>query len=80
MAKSIRLGAGKFDHLAPFSVSSAMSAEFGRRAGKHRAAEVREPRLHLGSARIALISLLSFSTISAGVPFGPPMPNQALAS
>jgi hypothetical protein len=34
----------------------------------------------LGSARLALISLLSFSTISAGVAFGAPTPNQALAS
>src|SRR5262249_6773608 len=34
----------------------------------------------LGSARPALISLLSFSTISAGVAFGAPMPYQELAS
>src|SRR5215472_10201164 len=36
--------------------------------------------LILGSARPALISLLSFSTISAGVAFGAPRPNQPLAS
>jgi hypothetical protein len=34
----------------------------------------------LGSARAALISLLSFSTISAGVAFGAPTPDQVLAS
>jgi hypothetical protein len=34
----------------------------------------------LGSARIALISLLSFSTISAGVFFGAPTPNHVVAS
>jgi len=33
-----------------------------------------------GSASIALIALLSASTISAGVPFGATMPYQALAS
>ena len=36
--------------------------------------------LTLGSARPALISLLSFSTISAGVFLGAPTPNQLLAS
>ncbi len=36
--------------------------------------------LILGSARPALISLLSLSTISAGVFFGAPMPNQPLTS
>src|SRR5262249_61070592 len=36
--------------------------------------------LSLGSARPALISLLSFSTISAGVGFGGPTPDQVLAS
>ena len=33
-----------------------------------------------GSASAALISLLSFSMISGGVPFGAPMPKKALAS
>src|SRR5262249_31879513 len=36
--------------------------------------------LILGSARPALISLLSFSTISAGVTLGAPTPNKLLAS
>jgi hypothetical protein len=36
--------------------------------------------LILGSARAVLISLLSFSTISAGVAFGAPTPAQVLAS
>ena len=34
----------------------------------------------LGSSRAALTSLLSLSTISAGVAFGAPTPNQKLAS
>src|SRR5262249_955965 len=34
----------------------------------------------LGSSRAALPSLLSWSTISAGVAFGTPRPNQMLAS
>src|SRR5215467_4058719 len=34
----------------------------------------------LGSASASLTDLLIFSTILAGVPFGAPMPNQALAS
>src|SRR3954463_3034912 len=36
--------------------------------------------LALGSASIALTSLLSLATMSAGVPFGAPIPYQELAS
>src|SRR5262249_29980951 len=61
--------------LPHFSVSSAMS--FAKSAGE--SASASPPRsasraLSLGSARPALISLLSFSTISAGVAFGAPTP------
>ena len=67
--------------LPHFSVSSAMSLP--KSAGEpdeRRAAQVGEPRLHLGVGEAALISLLSLSTISAGVFFGAPTPYQALAS
>ena len=61
--------------LAHFSVSSAMNLP--KSAGEP--ASTSPPRsasraLSLGSARPALISLLSLSTISAGVVFGAPMP------
>src|SRR5262249_19010693 len=67
--------------LPHFSVSSAMS--FPKSAGEPPSRV--PPRsasraLILGSARAALISLLSFSTISAGVAFGAPRPDQPLAS
>src|SRR6266576_604706 len=65
--------------LAHFSVSSAMS--FPKSAGE--SASPMLPRsasraLILGSARPALISLLSLSTISAGVFLGAPTPYQVL--
>jgi hypothetical protein len=67
--------------LPHFFVSSAMSLP--KSAGE--SASALPPRsasraLNLGSARPALISLLSFSTISAGVAFGAQTPNQPLAS
>src|SRR6266481_4372783 len=67
--------------LPHFSVSSAIS--FSKSAGE--SASTAPPRsasraLILGSARPALISLFSFSTISAGVAFGAPTPYQKLAS
>src|SRR6516225_6248091 len=63
--------------LPHFSVSSAMSLP---KSGGD-SASASPPRsasrvLSLGSARPALISLLSFSTISAGVAFGAPRPYQ----
>jgi hypothetical protein len=64
--------------LPHFSVSSAMSLP--KSARKHRAAEVSNARLILGSARPALISLLSLSMIAMGVFLGAPRPNQALAA
>ena len=66
-----------FTTLAHFSVSSAMS--FPKSAGEPgigvppRSANL---ALILGSARAALISLLSLSMISAGVFLGAPMPSQ----
>src|SRR5262249_58077875 len=66
---------------AHFSVSSAMNLP--KSAGEPTSDVL--PRsasraLMLGSARPALISLLSLSTTSAGVAFGAPTPNQLLAS
>src|SRR5262245_24207368 len=67
--------------LAHFSVSAAISLP--KSAGEP-GSTVPPPSarrlLSSGSERPALISLLSFSTISAGVAFGAPTPNQALAS
>src|SRR4029453_4196321 len=67
--------------LAHFSVSSAMSlpksAGVPGRTVPPRAAS---RALILGSARPALISLLSLLITSAGVSFGAPIPNQLLAS
>src|SRR5262245_9056289 len=67
--------------LVHFSVSSAMN--FPKSAGEP--ANTAAPRsvrrvFVLGSARAALISLLSFSTISVGVAFGTTIPYQPLAS
>src|SRR5262245_32292856 len=70
-----------FTTLPHFSVSSAMSLP--KSAGE--SASTSPPRsarraFILGSARPALISVLSFSTISAGVAFGAPTPYQVLTS
>src|SRR5882757_578696 len=70
-----------FTTLAHFSVSSAMN--FPKSAGEPEMAvapnsEIRA--LILGSARAALISLLSLSTISGGVFLGAPTPIQGLIS
>src|SRR5262245_30919909 len=66
---------------AHFSVSSAMnlpnSAGESARGPAPRSAS---RALILGSARPALISLFSFSTISAGVAFGAPRPNHTITS
>jgi len=67
--------------LPHFSVSSAMSLP--KSAGEP--ASVLPPdsairALILESARAALVSWLSLSMISAGVPLGAPRPNQTLAS
>ena len=70
-----------FTTLAHFSVSSAMSLP--KSAGDPASAVPPRSAIRafiFGSARAALISLLSLSTISAGVPFGAPKPTQSLAS
>src|SRR5262249_55082749 len=67
--------------LPHFSVSSAMSLP--KSAGEPASAlppDSATRPLILGSARAALVSWLSLSMISAGVPFGAPRPNQTLAS
>src|SRR5262245_20229979 len=67
--------------LAHFPVSSAMS--FVKSAGEPARALPPDSAIRaliFGSARAALISLLSLSTISVGVPVGAPSPNQTLAS
>src|SRR5262245_44342144 len=82
---------GRLDHcgwmpanlitLAHFSVSSAMSLP--KPAGETTSGvppKSASRACSLGSARLALISLLSRSTISAGVAFGAPTPNQPVAS
>src|SRR6266478_1140696 len=67
--------------LPHFSVSSAINLpkSAGESTSTSPPTSASRP-LSLGSARPALISLLSFSTISAGVAFGAPTPNQPLAS
>jgi hypothetical protein len=67
--------------LPHFSISLAMNAP--KSAGEP--PKTAPPRsairaLNLGLASAALISLLSLSTMSAGVPLGAPMPPHALAS
>src|SRR5262249_24383128 len=67
--------------LAHFSVSAAMSLP--QSVGESASGvppKSASRALSLESARPALISLLSFSTISAGVDFGAAMPAQQLAS
>jgi hypothetical protein len=69
-ATSLRFDARELDHLGPlFGLGGDEFAEIGRREGKLSATFVGKPRLYfiLRSARAALISLLSLSTISAGV-------------
>src|SRR5262249_25412715 len=67
--------------LPHFSVSSAMNLPKSAEApGSAVAPNSASRAFILGSARAALTSLLSLSTISAGVAFGAPMPNQKLAS
>src|SRR5262249_44795679 len=67
--------------LAHFSVSSAiiLASSAGDAVSGSPPRSARRAFI-LGSWRAALPSLLSFSTISAGVAFGAPTPNQPLAS
>src|SRR5262249_42019210 len=67
--------------LPHFSVSSAISLLKSAREPSSTVPPRSASRAFmLGSARAALISLFSFSTISAGVAFGAPTPYQLLAS
>ena len=79
--ESLRLDVGSPHHLAPFlGFVGDKLTEISGRTGKCGAAQVGKRPSNLGSERAALISLLSLSTISAGVFFGAPMPVQKLAS
>src|SRR5262249_24921190 len=67
--------------LAHFSVSSAMSMPKSEdEPGNAAAPRSANRAFNLGSTRPALISLLSLSTMSAGVFFGAPRPVQKVAS
>src|SRR5438128_1743929 len=67
--------------LPHFSVSSVISLPKSPGEPRSRVPPNSASRaLILGSVRTALISLLSLSTISAGVPVGAPAPHQELAS
>src|SRR5262249_1637889 len=67
--------------LAHFSVSVAMNlAKSEGEPGNTAAPRSANRAFNLGSTRPALISLLSLSTISAGVSLGAPIPCSALAS
>src|SRR5262249_25155974 len=77
----VRLDAGKLEHLRPLLGFLADEAnELGGWAIERGGSDRGEPCLQLGSASPALISLLSLSTMAAGVPLGAPMPYQPLAS
>src|SRR5215813_11148219 len=81
IAGSIRFDARELHHLGPLlGFRGDEAAKVGGRARNHCTAQIGEPCLKLGSARAALISLLSLLTISAGVPVGPPTPYQPLDS
>jgi hypothetical protein len=76
-AASVCLDIGRPNHLAPLLdfVGDELAKVRGR-ARKRCAPQSAIRAFSLGSARPALISLFSLSTISAGVAFGAPRPNQ----
>ena len=78
----IHLRAGELHRLRP--LLGLVGEEFAerRRASSTSGAEPSSAKraLIFGSARIALVSRLSFATMSAGVPFGTPMPHQVPVS
>jgi hypothetical protein len=81
VAVSLRLDAGGLITLPHFSVSSAMSLpKSADDPGSGVPPRSARRALILGSARAALTSLLSLSTISVGVFLGTPTPYQKLAS
>src|SRR5262249_23675998 len=66
--RSLGLCAGELDYFAPLlGIVSDELAEVRDRAGKYHAPKVGKPRLNLGSASPALISLLSLLMISDAV-------------
>jgi hypothetical protein len=78
---SLGLYVGFPDHLAPLlGFLGDELAEVGGRERKHRTAQIDQSRLYRRIGEAALISLLSFSMTSVGVPFDTPTPNQPLAS
>src|SRR3954468_22090979 len=81
VTRLIRLDAGELDHLAHFSVSSAMSLPKSAGDLASGVPPMSATRgLILGSARPALISLLILSMISTGVFLGAPTPCHPLVS
>src|SRR6202022_1524399 len=69
----LNFNAGKLDHLVPLlDFFSDEPAEVARRAGKRGAPTSAIRAFVLGSTKAAWSSLLSFCTISAGVPLGAP--------
>src|SRR6516162_4338290 len=75
IAASIRFHARELHHLAPLlGLFGDELAEVGRRAWKCGGAPLGTPRLHPGSERAALTTVLSLSTISAGVVRHTPKP------
>src|SRR5262249_46219966 len=77
---SLRFDAGRPDHFRPlFGVACDKLPEGGGVSGIGTPPRSRSRCFILGSARAALISLLSFSTISIGVLLGAPIPCHPLA-
>jgi hypothetical protein len=81
LTASLWFDASELHHLAPFpGFVGDQPAKVGGREHEHIATQVGKPRLDLGIGKPALISLLSLSTMSAGVFFGSPRPVRKLNS
>ena len=81
LSAHVTLAPENFTTLPHFSVSSATSLPKSlAEPGSIEAPSSRKRAFVFGSARIALTSRLSFSMISAGVPFGAPRPYHEVAS
>src|SRR5205809_654122 len=81
LAGSVQLDARELNHLGPLlSFFGDELAKIGRRPENTVPPRLTSRALIVGSARPALISRLSLSTISAGVFFGTPMPKKTLTS
>jgi hypothetical protein len=78
LSRSLRLGTRRLYHLGPFlGFLGDKLAEFGGRAAKHVAPMPATRAFIAGSASAALIAVLSFSMISAGVVPGATTANSA---